>query len=112
MNELCFQDIFDIKKLCTDLYVNPRKVRFSDLKVIKIEKNKPNILFYKYSYNESYMDVEIISERKQIQFDNIILKKAFSKKPGIPETKKKGLLELIEKKKCVPLYYLDFFKNL
>lgn len=112
VNEICFKDILDIKKLSNELYVNLRNIRFIELKVIRVEKDKPNNLFYKYSYDESYMKTDIISERKCINFYNITLSNAFSKKPGISEKKKKGLLELIEKKKCVPLYYLDFFKNL
>lgn len=58
------------------------------------------------------MEAQIINPRKNIQFNKISLIPAFVNKPTISEAKKKGLLELIEKKKCIPSYYLDFFKNL
>lgn len=114
VNELCFKDILDLKKLASDLYINiPRHVKFTNLRVIKLQKCDPNTLYYKYSFAEDkFMETEIINHRKNIQIDQISLHSAFVNKPTISEAKKKGLLELVEKKKCVPQYYLDFFKNL
>lgn len=114
VNELCFKDIFDLKKLTSDLFLNiPKNVKLSETRVIKIEKAYPNTLFYKTSFEQpEFCQAEIISKRKNIDIYQIDLNKAYVKKPGITEAKKNGLLSLVEKKKCVPMYYLDFFKNL
>lgn len=114
VNEMSFNDILDLKALAVDLFINiPKKVKLTDIRVLMVEKDHPNILFYKTSFAQNeFAEAEISSPRKKIYMGAIQLKKAYTKKNGISEAKKKGLLSLIEKKKCVPMYYLDFYNNL
>lgn len=90
MNEVCSKDIFDLKKLTSDLFLNiPKTVKLSELRVIKLEKGFPNTLFYKTSFEQpEFCQAEIISSRKSIDIKQIDLKLAYAKKPGITEAKK------------------------
>lgn len=114
VHEISFNDIFDLKFLCTDIFLNiPKIVKLSDIRVIMLNRDSPTILFYKTSFEQKDFDqVEIINSRREVNLNKIILKKAFIKKVGISDAKKQGLLSLIEKKRCVPMYYLNFYKNL
>ncbi|KAJ8963754.1 hypothetical protein NQ314_005405 [Rhamnusium bicolor] len=114
VNELCFKDVVDLKKLTSDLFLNvPKNIKISELKTIKVDKKYPNHLFFKTSFEETdFNQAEILSSRKNIDITKIEIKNAYVRKPGITEEKKKGIISLIEKKKCVPMYYLDFYNNL
>lgn len=114
VHEIGFDDIFDLKALCTDLFVNiPKNVKLSDIRVMMLNRNDPNILFYKTSFDQKDFDQAIIiNSRRKVDIKNSVLKKAFTKRVGISDQKKKGLLSLIEKKRCVPGYYLNFYNNL
>ncbi|XP_050509077.1 uncharacterized protein LOC126886255 [Diabrotica virgifera virgifera] len=114
VHEMGFNDVFDLKALCADLHLTiPKNFKISDVRILMLDRNNPTILNYKSSFNQpEYDQVEIVRSRREINVHNIALKKAFTKKVGITEAKKNGLLSLIEKKRSVPDYYLSFYKNL
>lgn len=79
---------------------------------MKLDRDYSNQLFYKTSFDQpNFSQAEIVSSRKGIDIKQIDIKNVYVRQPGITEAKKKGLLSLIEKKKCVPMYYLDFYNN-
>lgn len=114
VHEISFNDIFDLKALCADLFLNiPKNVKLSDLRVIMLNRQNPNILFYKTSFAQrDFNQAAIINARRNVDIKNTTLKKIYTRKVGISDAKKKGLLSLIEKKQCVPMYYLHFYKSL
>nr|CAI5816941.1 unnamed protein product [Callosobruchus analis] len=83
---------------------------------LSVTKDNPGTLFYKTSYAQTeFEEVCMINPRKSVDFGKVQLKKCFSKKPGISEAKKKGLLSLLknkDQKDGVPLYYSDYYRNL
>nr|CAH7765202.1 unnamed protein product [Callosobruchus chinensis] len=117
VSKLCHSDIFDLKALAADLSViSPRNFKFTEIRVFKVTKDNPGTLYYKTSYAQTeFEEVCMINPRKSVDFGKVQLKKCFSKKPGISEAKKKGLLSLLknkDQKDGVPLYYSDYYRNL
>lgn len=113
--EMSFEDFFDWKDVCTQMGLNITKnednelVKFSDIKILKIEKLSPQVLYYKHSYSdETFKKAVIIRKKKNPE---IVIKKAYDSKPGISERKKADLLDLLNKN-VIPKYYAPFYNSL
>lgn len=89
VNELCFEDFYDIKRLANDIGpLNMSEIKLSQVKIIKVEKESTNSVFYKISYAEDeFKEATVIKKKKQAT--SIILNKAFHSKPSIPKNKKR-----------------------
>ncbi|XP_045454105.1 uncharacterized protein LOC123667070 [Melitaea cinxia] len=115
VNEMCTEDFVDWKDACTQMGVNLTKdeegnsVKIGNIKILKIEKDNPRILFYKNSYGEEeFKKAEIIRKKKRI---DVNVKKAYDCKPGISDRKKADLLDLLNKN-LIPQFYARFYNSL
>lgn len=139
MHELTHEDFYDFKEFITHLGQNFKcneeasSFKFSEIKIIRVEKKTPGAFFYKLSFSEKEfrkvdlnMDIDSplnIRKRTRIspkstnvnkKVDNIHtlkLKKAYKSKLPINERKKKGLLDLL-KKETIPKFYASFYESL
>lgn len=108
--EMCFEDFYDVKQLHSDIGpIVMKQIKMNDVKILKVMQDNPNKLFYKTSYSqENFEEATVIKKNasKEIQ-----LVQLFTVKPGISESKKSGLLELVNKN-LIPKYYKSFYENL
>lgn len=110
INELCYEDFYDLKQLASAIGpINMSSVKWSDVKVIKVEKDSPCSLFYKLSYKNNFEEVSVIKKKKLP--DNLTIKPAFYTKPGLASKKKEDLMELL-KKNYIPKFYSNFYNSL
>lgn len=117
VQELDTKDILNIKKLSTQIGSNfvkntsGEKVTWTSVKIIRVEKDSPNIIFYKTSYEQTeFKEIKVltrISKRKQ----SIILEPAYENSPGISIAKKQDLLSLCSAN-AIPSVYHQYFQNL
>lgn len=111
VNELSYKEFFSVKQLALDMGpLIMKNLRISDVKVIKVLRESPSVIYFKNSYNDAEFKEATVIKRK-INEAKIFLKPAFTKKPGLPENKKKDLMDLINKN-YIPKYYNDFYTNL
>lgn len=99
VSEICTQDIYDLKLLCTEIGKNfvknteKEKVVWNNLRIIRVEKTQPNLIFYKSSYTQDrFKSIDVKQNIKQLrnqQQKEIQLKLAFKKNPSIDSKKKK-----------------------
>ena len=89
--------------------LNMSQVKITTVKVLRVERESPNSLFFKTSYEDDFTEVNIIKRKKTN--DNITRTPAFHLKPKIADNKRKDLLELIQKQH-IPRVYNTFFQNL
>lgn len=118
VNELSYEDFFDLKLLASEIgplrivkNTQNQPVKFKEIKVLKVQKNYPNSFFYKHSYGEADFMEAIIIKKAKIINKNVPLKPAFNQKPGISETKKNDLMQLIGKN-LIPKVYKTFYDSL
>lgn len=107
VQELMYDDFFDLKSLQEmignnfNVDTSKEKVSWLDIKVMKLEKDKPNVFFFKTSYSsEEFKMVDI--RTKKMKKIAPILKKAYSSKIQLSDVKKLHLMQLCKKKKCHP----------
>jgi len=101
VNEVQQDELYDLKKLSTDLGNNYNinkdgdKVLWNSIKVFEIEKDNPTILKYKTSYNEkTFKNINVRQKkRKSIDF-NIPELRTLTTSSTISYAKKKDLLSL------------------
>ncbi|KAJ8935122.1 hypothetical protein NQ314_012986 [Rhamnusium bicolor] len=96
--ELYHDDIHDLKSLNSDLgWLNNIKdedrnsFKLTEVKVLKVEKAHPGILFYKTTYEQNdYQQIKVLKERRNSVdgIEKLVLKKAYKKKIGITEKKR------------------------
>lgn len=102
VSEMCNKDMFDFKALSTQLGQNytinedNEKVVWNDIKLVRVEKEKPYIIFYKTSYEqEHFKSINIKSKVRGINKEQKIeLIPAYKNAPPIAVAKKQHLLEL------------------
>lgn len=117
VNELSYEDFFDMKRLASDIgplriikNIQNQPVKFKEIKMMRVQRDSPNSFFYKLSYSDSsFMEAVII--KKAQPYYNVSLKPAFIQKPKISEAKKNDLMRLIEKN-LIPKVYKTFYENL
>ncbi|XP_044732349.1 uncharacterized protein LOC123302679 [Chrysoperla carnea] len=108
VHELCHKDFIDIKQLTKDQGIQI-KIPLKDIKILKVIKEEPNTVYYKTSFGFPEYDEITVSKRTRSQ--NVKAKPAYHTKVGITDSKKRGLLSLIEKN-CVPQCYNNFYSSL
>lgn len=91
-------------------------VKWSDIKVLKIDKYVKNKFLYKTSYQENeFKSVSTLNKGRQLktnQSKNIgTPKQLYNQKLNVTQAKKQGILNLINKN-VIPKYYESFFANL
>ena len=110
VKEFCYDDFYNIKLLANQIGpMNMKGLKLSDVKVLKVIKDSPISVFYKYSYSEDYQETRVIKEKNC--GENIILLPCFNAKPGIESQKKNDLIALCEKN-LIPKPYHVFHTNL
>ncbi|CAH2084526.1 unnamed protein product [Euphydryas editha] len=113
VHELTHDSFFDLKSLADGNYTTTedgQKLKWADIKVIKVHRDYKKNFFFKTSYDtEEFTAVATLSKKKT----NTILvpKKLYKHKLNVSETKKQGILKLIEKN-IIPKYYQSFYENL
>lgn len=68
-------------------------------------------MFFKTSYGYPDYEISVITGRRKTTKATVTLKPAYTEKVRISDKKKKGILDLIEKK-CVPYSYFNFYNSL
>ena len=64
VKELCYDDFYNIKLLANQIGpMNMKGFKLSDVKVLKVIKDSPISVFYKYSYSEDYQETRVIREK-------------------------------------------------
>lgn len=86
------------------------KIRISDVKMMTIAKDRPNILKYKTSYTDTeWSEGNLLSRNKKLIIPDT--KQAYTTKIKIKENKKTDLMTLIQNNH-IPSFYADFYNNL
>lgn len=118
VHEMDHTSFHDLKVLASDVGKNFNKntdneiVKMTDIKILKIDPDFPGSFFYKTSYSAIEFKCVKASSRNSKALDkDYNLPKAYKKRNGIAEKKKKGLLELVEKN-IIPNYYRSFYEGL
>jgi len=118
VNEVQQDELYDLKKLSTDLGNNYNinedgdKVLWNSIKVFEIEKDNPTILKYKTSYSEkTFKNINVRQKkRKSIDF-NIPELRTLTTSGTISDAKKKDLLSLCHCN-AIPKSHWAFYENL
>lgn len=119
VKELAHDSFVDLKPLASGNYTtneDREKVKWSNIKVLKIDKNVKNKFLYKTSYQENeFKSVSTLNkgrQQKTNKSENISTpKKLYNQKLNVTQAKKQGILNLINKN-IIPKYYESFFANL
>lgn len=112
-----FRDFLNIKALVknTDNFTKNNQgetVKWSDVHIVQIKKNEPNMIFYKNSFFDDEFKVIDVDRRTRRQQAIITeLKPAYNNPPGITKLKKKDLLDLC-KTGAIPQAHWNFYENL
>lgn len=122
LTEMDTTDIFDVKALCTQMgknfvkNTNNEKIVWNDVKIVRVEKTKPNIIFYKTSYGQAdfkSIDVRPNAKRLRNQEQKTLfeLAPAYRQAPRIDAKKKKDLLDLCKENAIISVYW-PFYQSL
>lgn len=120
VHEVEQSDIFDLKaltsKIGNNFTINSEggKVNWTQIKILRFEKEHPKTIFYKTNYEEeNFQKIPVSrSKRKPCDKNNLIsLEPAYNGKLGIPKKKYDGLMQLCKKKLIKPEYH-EFYENL
>lgn len=111
VNELSHKDFISLKTLISDMGItNLNKIKISDVKMMTIAKDSPNILKYKKSYTDTeWSEGNLLSRNKKLIIPDT--KQAYITKIKIKENKKTDLMSLLQNNH-IPSFYADFFDNL
>ena len=83
-------------------------LKISEVKVLRVNKESPNSVFYKHSYNENFKEATVL--KKRISGRTFTIPQCFGNKPGITPKKKEDL-DLC-KRNLIPNPYKRFYENL
>lgn len=91
---------------------NNEKVKWNEVKVIKVVKSEKNTIFYKKTMSKN-VEFEKIDIRHRVRSTrgDIILEPCYKGPQGISEKKKKHLVQLCDGLQ-IPIIYHEFFRNL
>lgn len=113
VHELTHENFLDLKSLAVGNYTtneDGEKVKWGDIKVIKVHRDHEHKFFFKTSYDTEEFTSVVTLKRKNS--NTIALpKKLYKHKLKVSETKKQGIIKLIEKN-IIPKYYQSFYENL
>lgn len=118
VEEMCTSSFRDFKELSTEVGTNftlntlKEKVVWSNIKIIKVEKYKPNLIFYKTDYNQNdFQCIEVKKRHRMKSLPSVHLKSAYEHPPTISHEKKEGLLYLCTTNAIKEPYH-DYYKLL
>ncbi|XP_046970419.1 uncharacterized protein LOC124537590 [Vanessa cardui] len=117
VRELTHESFFDLKPLALGNYTtneDGEKVKWTDIRIIKVDKQIKDKFLYKTSYQEEgFKSVSTLKKRQQKANPSInnTIKKLYSQKLHISQSKKQGILNLVSKN-IIPKYYEGFYSNL
>lgn len=113
VHELNHESFLDLKSVAVGNYTNTedgQRVKWGDIKIIKVHKDFENRFFFKTSYEDvEFTSVTTLTKRRCA--DPIVPKQLYKQKLKVTDTKKQGILKLIEKH-IIPKYYQSFYENL
>nr|CAI5845771.1 unnamed protein product [Callosobruchus analis] len=120
VTEMEKEDIFDLKALTNDTTLNwdrdenNEKIIITNVKVLEANYKIPNKIHFKYSYNEQFRTVDLITRgRRKINVDinQIQLRQCYM--GALPITKKKyNHFQYFCSKEAIPVRHHHFYKNL
>lgn len=89
VKELTHENFYDLKPLAIVNYTandDGEKLKWADIKIVRIDKRNKNKIFYKTSYQENeFKSVTTLTTlRKRQQNSNLILKNLYTHKLSIP----------------------------
>lgn len=120
VKELTHVDFLDLKPLSTGNYNidhDDNKIKWTDIKILKADKESNGIFFFKTSYEEEeFRSVSTLrksrtNSKAPLRDNNLSLNQLYTKKLTVPEAKKQDILKLIQKN-VVPRFYESFYANL
>lgn len=119
VHELNHESFFDIKKIADAIGSNfsinedREKLKMGDIKVVRVEKKFNDRFYYKCSYKEDSFKTVLVKTRATKKKTNLCseLQPLYSTKLAVSETKKAGILTLIDKN-IIPRFYKNFYQNL
>lgn len=123
VHDMTYEDFYDLKSLQEEYgsnfsqNVEGEKVKWHDLKMLRVEKQNPKIFFYKNSYEEArFKTVNIVKGKNTRSKDNlqreVRLVRAYASRISLSENKKRDIKELAEKNIIPKIYYNGYFKNI
>lgn len=111
-----FLDFKDMSKIFGQKFTKNsenEKVVWGDIQILKVEREFPNIVFYKTDYEAiEYKKIDL-SSRRPCDLNNLPLKKAYSTRPVLGDKTKLHLLELCNKnliEKVHQPFYFDLLR--
>lgn len=115
------EDFLDWKKASENIGKNYNiddvgtKCSWNQFKMIKISKQEPDKIYYKYNYNdddfERFIDVKHKMRGRRPEISNLILEKAYTVPPPIPQNKKNDLMSLCQSR-IIPERHHNFYYNI
>lgn len=88
--------------------MNMKRLKLAEVKVLKVVKDSPASVFYKYSYSEDYQETRVFKDKNCE--GNIKLVPCFNERPGITSQKKSDLFALCEKN-VIPKHHHLFIRT-
>lgn len=88
-----------------------KKVKWHDIKVLRVEKEHPNAFFYKTSYEDAEFRKVIVKKTRSQDLKSVQLVPAYSKRFPLTDVKKTALQSLCEKDTIKKPYYDLFYEN-
>lgn len=123
LEELNFDDFYDLKKLSEDVGLNTGKdsngtiIKIHDIKMIKFQKDSLTYS-YKTNYEGDWVAADIKKKNTRSsqsvnlnEIKTINLKAAYTSKLPISQNKKKDLQELLQKN-IIPKVYANFYESI
>lgn len=119
VHELNHESFFDIKKIADGVGSNfssnedREKLKMGDIKVVRVEKKFNDRFYYKCSYKEDSFKTVMVKTRATKKKTNLCseLQPLYSTKLDVSDTKKAGILRLIDKN-IIPRFYKNFYQSL
>ncbi|RZF48681.1 hypothetical protein LSTR_LSTR015116 [Laodelphax striatellus] len=113
-------EIFDLSKLANEMLLNTNfntekeKVNWLKIKWLRVEKNDPYVVKYKYGLNEPFMSINIHQKRnksRQRTWDCIELVPKYSNRLSVTKEKKSDL-DCMIKQQIIPADYRPFYDEI
>ncbi|KAK4885146.1 hypothetical protein RN001_001417 [Aquatica leii] len=119
VDEISTNDVLDFKKIISKIGNNfslnsdKEKVIWRDVKIVRVEKAHPNIIFYKTSFDQlsPYKHIQIKNSLRHSSVTDLTLTPAYTRPPPISRGKKQHLLEMCKENAILEVHW-PFYKNL
>ncbi|KAK4875521.1 hypothetical protein RN001_011943 [Aquatica leii] len=119
VDEISTNDVLDFKKIISKIGNNfslnsdKEKVIWRDVKIVRVEKAHPNIIFYKTSFDQlsPYKHIQIKNSLRHSSVTDLTLTPAYTRPPPISRGKKQHLLEMCKENAILEVHW-SFYENL